>query len=99
MLADADLLCSAVLAGGICCAALELQNGSNFELLLKEATECYKLGDYNRALALCQPVSMGKVMCWQQWAAASSTHWDHSGQRAAVTAAMSPWGRCPWGHT
>jgi hypothetical protein len=61
MLADIGLLCSvAVLADVICCAALELQNGSNFEMLLKEATECYKMGDYNRALALCQPVSMGE---------------------------------------
>jgi hypothetical protein len=43
----------------ICCAALELQGGSNLELLLKEATEAYKLGDYSRGLLLCQPVSMG----------------------------------------
>lgn len=42
-----------------CYAVLELQGGSNLELLLKEATEAYKLGDYSRALLLCQPVSMG----------------------------------------
>lgn len=29
----------------------------NLELLLKEATESYRAGDYNRALALCQPVA------------------------------------------
>lgn len=37
--------------------ALDLQGTSNFDLLLKEATEAYRMGDYNRALALCQPVS------------------------------------------
>lgn len=41
----------------ICFAALEVQGGQNLELLLKEATEAYRMGDYSRALALCQPVS------------------------------------------
>ncbi|WIA37736.1 hypothetical protein OEZ86_014614 [Tetradesmus obliquus] len=38
-------------------ASQELAAAPNLELLLKEATEAYRAGDYNRALALCQPVS------------------------------------------
>lgn len=37
--------------------AAELSGSQNVELLLKEATEAYRLGDYSRALALCQPVA------------------------------------------
>jgi hypothetical protein len=37
-------------------AAAELAAAPNLELLLKEATDAYRAGDYNRALALCQPV-------------------------------------------
>ena len=46
----------------LCTAAAELAAAPNLELLLKEATEAYRAGDYNRALALCQPVRSN----WQQ---------------------------------
>eukprot|EP00879_Flechtneria_rotunda_P000847 GHRR01000972.1.p1 GENE.GHRR01000972.1~~GHRR01000972.1.p1 ORF type:complete len:995 (+),score=320.30 GHRR01000972.1:341-3325(+) len=37
--------------------AVDLSSAPNLELLLKEATDAYKAGDYSRALQLCQPVS------------------------------------------
>lgn len=45
-------------------AGLELK--PNLELLLKEATEAYRAGDYSRALALCQPVRNSSIALQSQ---------------------------------
>lgn len=48
------------------CATVELSAAPSLEALLKEATEAYRAGDYNRALALCQPVGAWQAVRQQR---------------------------------
>lgn len=84
------LLLLMVPAVGICPAAVELQGGSNFELLLKEATEAYKMGDYNRALALCHPVRLCCSWDLGWWLYSGPNHHSSSASNTSRTSSSLP---------
>jgi hypothetical protein len=48
-------------------AVPDVSTTPNLDVLLKEATEAYRTGDYSRALALCHPVRLKAVRQQQLW--------------------------------
>lgn len=67
----------------------DVSTAPNLEVLLKEATEAYRTGDYSRALALCHPVRPAVVRQQRLW-------WQSSGDGVlgAGGAAATQMGSC-----